>query len=472
MLVARRKGKPLGSRIGVRLILILILALGAFQVTFRPVSLVGWTPVFQSPQMRMNLGLDLSGGSLLVLEGQSTPTVQATPEAVDAAMRVIERRIDQLGVVEPTIQRQGPDRIIVELPGIEEPERAIALIGKTALLEFVDTGDQSLPEGARWSDDGKTVTIPSLFQRPAPGQPPDAAQAQTIPLEKKVILTGADLETAHAGFDPTTAAPVVNFQFRGPAARTFEDYTAANIGRHLTIALDNEVISSPVIRDRIPGGTGVISGGFRTIEEARDLAVLLRGGALPIPVQVIENRTVGPQLGRDSIDASLRASGIAFTTVGLFMTLFYGVPGLLAALALVLYLLVVIALLSGLGATLTLPGIAGIVLSLGMAVDANVIIFEKLKEELRAGKSLRVAIGTGWSRAITTILDSNVTTLIATTVLFLLGTGPIRGFAVTLSIGVLISMFTAIVVTRAFVDAAASAGLGGQIARLAGRTAS
>lgn len=462
----------MGSRIGVRLVLILILALGAFQIAFRPISLVGWTPAFQSPQMRMNLGLDLRGGSLLVLEGQSTPTVQATAEAVDAAMRVIERRIDQLGVVEPTIQRQGVNRIIVEIPGIEDPERAIALIGKTALLEFVDTGDQSLPEDARWSDDGKTVTIPSLFQRPAPGQSPDAAQTQTIPLEKRVILTGADLQTAQASFDQTTAAPVVNFQFRSQAARTFEDHTAANVGRYLTIVLDNEVISSPVIRDRISGGSGVISGGFRTIEEARDLAVLLRGGALPIPVQVIENRTVGPQLGRDSIDTSLRASGIAFATVGLFMTLFYGVPGLLAAVALTLYLLVVLAMLSGLGATLTLPGIAGIVLSLGMAVDANVIIFEKLKEELRAGKSLRAAIGTGWSRAITTILDSNVTTLIATTVLFLLGTGPIRGFAVTLSIGVLISMFTAIVVTRAFVDAAASAGLGGQIARLAGRTAS
>jgi preprotein translocase subunit SecD len=456
------------ARVGIRLLLILILLLGAFQVAFRPVAFVGRTPVLREPRLRMNLGLDLQGGSLLVLEGQDTPTVKATPEAVDAAMRVIERRVDQLGVVEPTIQRQGANRIIIELPGIADPQRAIALIGRTALLEFVDTGTTSLPEGAKWSEDGRTVTIPEGVFRPAPGQP---APVRTMPLEKKVILTGAELETAQAGFDQQTAQPIVNFRLRSQGARTFEEFTAANVGRHLTIVLDNEVISSPVIRDRIPGGQGQISGGFRTIEEARDLAVLLRGGALPIPVQVVENRTVGPQLGRDSIDTSLRASWIAMTAVGLFMLLFYGLSGALADLALGLYILVVLAVLSGLGATLTLPGIAGIVLSVGMAVDANVIIFEKLKEELRAGKSLRVAITAGWGRAIGTIVDSNVTTLIATTVLFLLGTGPIRGFAVTLTIGVLVSMFSAIVVTRAFVDGASAVGLGPHLSRLAGRVA-
>lgn len=459
----------MGSRIGFRLAVIVILGLAAVQVAFRPLILVGRTPAFRSPALRMNLGLDLQGGSLLVLEGQDSPTTQATPEAVDAAMRVIERRIDQLGVVEPTIQRQGANRIIVELPGIQDPDRAVKLIGKTALLEFVDTGAQSLPDGARWSPDGKSVTLPER-----PGGAPSQGQAgapRAVPITKKVVLTGADLETAQAAFDQNTAEPIVNFKFRGKAAKTFEDYTGANVGKYLTIVLDNEVISSPVIRDRIPGGQGQISGGFRTIEEARDLAVLLRGGSLPIPVEVVENRTVGPQLGRDSIDKSLRASRVAIVAVGLFMLLYYGLPGLLADLALTLYLLVVLAVLSGLGATLTLPGIAGIVLSIGMAVDANVIIFEKIKEELRAGKSLRAAIAAGWSRATTTILDSNVTTLIATTVLFLLGSGPIRGFAVTLSIGVLVSMATAILVTRAFVDAAAAAGLGPQLARLAGRVA-
>ena len=461
----------LGSRIGFRLLLVMIVTLGAVQVAFRPVTFVGRFPAFNAPALRMNLGLDLQGGSLLVLEGQDTQTVKATPEAVDAAMRVIERRIDQLGVVEPTIQRQGTNRIIVELPGIEDPDRAIRLIGKTALLEFVDTGTQQMPTGARWSADGKTVTLPGPPEIPQPQAQPTS---KPIPLEKKVIVTGAGLENAQAGFTQNPANRgslyVVNFKFRGKAAKTFEDYTGANVGKYLTIVLDNEVISSPVIQARITGGQGQISGGYRSIEEARDLAVLLRGGSLPIPVEIVEKRTVGPQLGRDSIDASLRASWVATTAVALFLSLYYGLPGLLATLALGLYLIVVLALLGGLGATLTLPGIAGIVLSIGMAVDANVIIFERVKEELRSGKSLHAAIGAGWNRAMSAILDSNVTTLIAGAVLFLLGSGPIRGFAVTLSIGVLVSMFSAITVTRAFVDGAAAAGLGPQLARIAGRS--
>jgi preprotein translocase subunit SecD len=225
-----------------------------------------------------------------------------------------------------------------------------------------------------------------------------------------------------------------------------------------------------VIQSRITGGQGQISGRF-TIDSARDLAVLLRGGSLPIPVEVVENRTVGPELGRDAIDASLHASRIAMVMVTLFMLLYYGLPGLLADIALTLYVVVVLALLAGLGATLTLPGIAGIVLSVGMAVDANIIIFEKLKEELRAGKSLRIAITAGWNRAMSAIIDSNVTTLIAAAILFALGTGPIRGFAVTLSVGVLVSMYTAIIVTRMLVDGATALGLGPQLTRVAGRFA-
>lgn len=455
------------SNLGFRTLVVFVVALAGLQIAFRPLTFVGRIPTFQPPKLHMSLGLDLQGGVLLVLEGQDTQTTKATREAVDAAMRVIERRIDQLGVVEPTIQRQGDRRIIVELPGIQDPNRAISLIGKTALLEFVDTGSQSLPAGARWSADGKTVTLPGS----APSQPGQPATGQAIPLEKKVIVTGADLDSAQAGFDQSLAGAgrgVVNFRFKGKGAKTFEEFTGARVGQYLTIILDNEVISSPVIQSRITGGQGQISGNF-TLDSARDLAVLLRGGSLPVPVEVIENRTVGPELGRDAIDASLRASRIAVIMVTLFMLLYYGLPGLLADVALILYLIVVLALLSGLGATLTLPGIAGIVLSVGMAVDANVIIFEKLKEELRGGKSLRVAITAGWNRAMSAILDSNVATLIAAAILFVLGSGPIRGFAVTLSVGVLVSMYTAIIVTRMLVDGAAAVGLGPQLSRVAGR---
>ncbi|HET8678890.1 MAG TPA: protein translocase subunit SecD, partial [bacterium] len=440
-------------------LIILVVGAAAVQLAFRPVVFVGRFPAFQRPALHMNLGLDLQGGSLLVLEGQDTATVKATPEAVDAAMRVIEHRINQLGVTEPTIQRQGTKRIIVELPGISDPDRAIRLIGKTALLEFVDTGTQSLPDGAAWSPDGKTVTLPQ-------GAQPPGAPGRTLPLPKKVVVTGADLADARATFDQQSGQPVVSFQFRGAGAKKFEDYTGANIGKYLTIVLDNEVISSPVIQARITGGQGQISGRF-TLEEARDLAVLLRGGSLPIPMQVVENRTVGPQLGRDSIDKSLRASWVAFSAVVLFMMLFYGLGGLLADLALALYMVLTLAALTALDATLTLPGITGLLLSVGLAVDANVIIFEKMKEELRMGKSLRAATEAGWFRAMSAIVDSNVTAVIAAVILFFMGSGPIRGFAVTLSVGVIISMFTAITVTRALVDGAAAIGLGPQLVRVA-----
>jgi len=425
-----------------RLLVVGVLMLAAIQIVFAPIQIARRTLEYRGFNPRVNLGLDLQGGSRLVLEGQDTPTVKATPDAVDAAMRVIENRIDQLGVVEPTVQRQGSRRIIVELPGIQDPERAIALIGKTALLEFVDTQLTSLPRGARWSADGKTVMLP----------PP----AQPMPLQKKVILTGADLADAQASFDQNTGEPIVNFQFKGKGAKTFEDFTAANVGKYLTIVLDNEVISSPVIRDRIAGGSGQISGGFRDITEARDLAVLLRGGALPVPVDVVERRSVGPTLGKDSLDRTLRAGMVAVAMVLLFMILLYGTAGALANVALATYGLFLLAALITLGATLTLPGIAAFILSVGMAIDANILIFERIKEEVRQGKGLRTAIGAGWSRAWSAILDSNVTTLIGALVLIALGTGPIKGFAVTLAIGVLISMFTAIIITRVLVDGTSS----------------
>jgi preprotein translocase subunit SecD len=430
-----------------RLLIVVVLVIAAVQVVFSPIRFVRWTPEWQSPRIGVNLGLDLQGGSYLVLEAQDTPSVRATPEAVDAAMRVIENRIDQLGVAEPTLQRQGSRRIVVELPGIQDPERAIALIGKTALLEFVDTQVTQLPQGAQWSADGSTVTLPQ-----GAGTTP-----QTLKLQKKVVLTGAELADAQASFDQDTTEPVVNFQFKGRGAKTFEDFTGANVGKYLTIVLDSEVISSPVIRDRIAGGRGQISGGFTDITGARDLAVLLRGGALPVPVDVIERRSVGPTLGRDSLDKTLRAGAVAAAMVLLFMILLYGLPGVLADAALLLYGLMLLGALIALGATLTLPGIAGFILSFGMAIDANILIYERIKEELRSGKTLRAAIGGGWSRAWSAILDSNVTTLIAALVLFTLGTGPVKGFAVTLAVGVTLSMFTAIIITRILVDATSAA---------------
>ncbi len=448
------------SRPWLRLLIVFITALVAFLIAFQPIKVTDWQPEFQTPRLRLNLGLDLQGGSHLVLEAQDTPAGPVTSEAVTAALRVIGNRIDQLGVVEPTLQRQGSRRIIVELPGIQDPQRAIELIGKTALLEFVDTSTTPLPEGARWSADGKTVQLPS--------------GAQPVQLEKKVILTGADLADAQAAFDQTTGQPIVNFQFKGKGAKVFEEFTGSHVGRYLTIVLDNEVISSPVIRDRITAGRGQISGGFRDLSRARDLAVLLRGGALPVPVEVVENRTIGPLLGRDSIDRSLHAGFVAMVAVVLFMGLFYGLLGVLADLALGVYMLMLLAILALLHATLTLPGIAGLILSVGIAVDANVIIYEKVKEELRAGKSVRQSVQTGWNRAVVTIIDSNVTTIIGAVVLFLLGTGPIRGFAVTLIVGVLASIVTGITVTRVFVDLASLIGLDAAITRVAvgGRAAS
>jgi len=433
-----------------RVLVLLALAVASFQVVFQPVRLDGWRPAWQPPQPRLRLGLDLQGGTRIVLEAERRPGVEVTPDKVDAAMRVIENRIDALGVAEPLLQRQGQDRILVEFPGLQDPQRAKELIGRTALLEFVDTDDQSLPRGAEWLADNRRVRMPD---------------GQIVNLPKKVVVTGADLREARAEFDQQSLQWLVRFRFAGEGARKFEEHTGRSIGEYLTIVLDNRVLSSPVIRARIPG-EGVIEGSF-TAEEARDLAILLRGGALPVPVRPVEERTVGPTLGRDSIERSLRAGWIAAVAVVLFVTAYYRLPGFLASLSLALYGLLLLALFSLLGATLTLPGIAGVILSFGMAVDGNVIIFEKLKEELRAGKTLRAAVAAGWRRGLVTILDSNVTTLIGAAVLLWLGTGPIRGFAVTLSLGVLASMFTAIVVTRWLVELCADLGLQDRLVRVA-----
>ncbi len=433
-----------------RVLVLLVMAAASFQVAFQPVRLDGWRPSWQAPHPRLRLGLDLQGGTRIVLEAERRPGVEVTPDKVDAAMRVIQNRIDALGVAEPLLQRQGQDRIIVEFPGLQDPQRAKDLIGRTALLEFVDTDHQSLPRGAEWLPDNRRVRMPD---------------GQVVILPKKVVVTGADLRDARAEFDQQSVRWLVRFRFAGEGAKKFEEHTGRSIGEYLTIVLDNRVLSSPVIRARIPG-EGVIEGSF-TADEARDLAILLRGGALPVPVRPVEERTVGPTLGRDSIDRSLRAGWIAAVAVVLFMTAYYRLPGLLASVSLGLYTLLLLGLSAALGATLTLPGVAGVILSLGIGVDGNVIIFEKLKEELRAGKTFRAAVAAGWRRGLVTILDSNVTTLIGAAVLLWLGTGPVRGFAVTLTLGVLASMFTAIVATRWLVELCAEVGLARHLARVA-----
>ena len=348
-------------------------------------------------------GLDLQGGTHVVLQEVDTPDAKVDDDALNRVVKIIERRVNELGLTEPTIQRQGKDRIIVELPGVKDPDKAIAMLGRTALLEFKDVT-------------GKTV------------------------------LTGKDLKNSKAHVGQNNQA-VVGLEFSDDGAKKFATLTAQNIGKPISILLDGEILTSPVVQEVITGGNAQISGS-RNVEEAEHLAILLRSGSLPVKVEVMETRTVGPTLGQDSKDMSVKAFAIGTVGVFLFMLFFYRVAGFVANVALILYIMMMLLTMKYLDATLTLPGIAGIILSIGMAVDANVLIFERFKEEILKGKTTRSAMDVGFSKAFSTILDSNVTTTIAAVVLFYLGTGPIKGFAVTLALGNVISMFTAVTVTR------------------------
>ncbi|MDI6869974.1 MAG: protein translocase subunit SecD [Bacillota bacterium] len=354
-------------------------------------------------QLPIKLGLDLRGGVHIVLEAQDAPGTKVDADVMARAKAVIDRRVNALGVAEPIVQLKGERQIIVDLPGSRDPQKAIEVIGKTAVLEFRD------PEG-------------------------------------NVVATGADFKDAYLEQDQY-GRPAVGFEFKPEGAKRFGEMTAANVGRQAPIVLDGQVISNPVIQSAITEGRGIITGSF-TYEEAKNLVTQLRAGALPVPLKVVEDRSVGPTLGREAIDKSFKAAVVGVILVLLYMLIYYRLPGTLADLALGVYVILVLATMAGLRATLTLPGIAGFILSVGMAVDANILIFERIKEELQAGKQLRPAIAAGFQRAFTSILDSNVTTLIAAGVLFFLGTGPIKGFAVTLGLGILVSLFTAVVVTR------------------------
>ena len=372
-------------------------------------------------------------GDILTIQLSAAERAASDNRTVQQSLEIIRRRIDEVGTREPTIQRQGADRILIQVPGIGSAAELKALIGTTARLTFNPvvgrTTDPKAEPGAR------NVLLPSMNE-------PGAFYV----IEQTPVVSGEQLVDAQPAFDQN-GRPAVNFRFNPTGARAFGDYTAANIGQPFAIVLDNEVISAPTIQSAIPGGSGIITGNF-TVEESTELAVLLRAGALPAGLNFLEERTIGPELGQDSIDAGRIAAIVAMVLVSLFMFASYGLFGLFANLALAINMVLLFGCLSILGATLTLPGIAGIVLTIGMAVDANVLVFERIREELRVHKAPVRSMEYGYDRAMSAITDANITALITSAVLFYFGSGPVRGFAVTLTLGIITSVFTALLVTR------------------------
>jgi len=384
--------------------------------------------------------------------------------AVEQALETIRNRVDQFGVVEPTIHRQGQNEIVIELPGVKDTKRAIDLVGRTAILEFKLVDDESpvaaeLPEVI---DPGQEEKLLEEFKDKIPeddeilfGRVRDKETGTVVKrvylLKKQTLITGDFLTDARVNIDQRFNEPYVAISFNSTGAKLFEQITANNVKKRLAIILDNNVYSAPVIQEKISGGHAQITGTF-TMEEAKDLAIVLRSGSLPAPLKMLQNVTVGPSLGRDSIEAGMRAGIIGAILVVVFMVFYYRLSGLIADIALVLNIIYLIGVLSAFNATLTLPGIAGIILAIGMAVDSNVLMFERIREELRVGKTPRAAIDSGYNKAFWTIFDSHVTTLITAVILFQFGTGPIKGFAVTLGWGVFINLFTALVGTKTFFD--------------------
>jgi len=364
--------------------------------------------------------------------------------AVDQGLETIRNRIDQFGVSEPIIQKQGERNILIQLPGIKDIKRAKNLIGKTALLEFKLVDDESSGEEALR---GRVPVGDEILYQKIEDEKTRRVRKIPYLLKKKTLMTGDVITNASVKIDSQFNTPYVVMEFDKRGKRLFDRITAANINRRLAIVLDKNVYSAPVIQERISGGSAQITGSY-TAEEAHDLAIVLRAGSLPAPVRYLEERTVGPSLGRDSVRNGIISIMIGGLVVVFFMVFYYRLSGVVTNMALILNILLIMAVMAGLQATVTLPGIAGIVLTIGMAVDANILILERIREELLLGKTPRSAIDSGYSRAFMTIIDANLTTLIAATVLFQFGTGPIKGFAVTLSIGILASLFTALFVTR------------------------
>ncbi|MBL4629280.1 MAG: protein translocase subunit SecD [Roseicyclus sp.] len=379
--------------------------------------------------------LDVSGsGDVVTIRLSEAEQAATNDRTMQQSIEIVRRRVDEAGTREPTIQRQGADRILIQVPGIGSAQELKELIGTTARLTFHPVvGRASGPDA-------------DLDTRQILLQATDESDGYYI-LEETPVVTGDDLVDSQPGFDQQNGQPIVSFRFNPTGARAFGEYTAANVGAPFAIVLDERVISAPVIRSPITGGSGQISGNF-TVEGSTELAVLLRAGALPAEMTFLEERTIGPELGADSVAAGQTASMVAFAAVLIFMIASYGLFGIFAAIALVLNVGLIFGVLSLIGATLTLPGIAGIVLTIGMAVDANVLVFERIREELKTAKGPARAIELGYKRALSAIIDANFTTFIIATILFVLGSGPVRGFSVTLGIGIVTSVFTAIFVTR------------------------
>jgi preprotein translocase subunit SecD len=387
-----------------------------------------------------SLEISDAGGGLIRLNVPPAAITERVRQSVEQSIQIVERRVNELGTVEPLIQRQGVDRILVQVPGLQDPTRLKELLGKTAKLDFRMV-DQTVPP-----DQAQHGRVPPdsevLMSSTSPKTP--------YVIKKQVLVSGGDLTDAQPGFDQRSGEPIVSFRFNTSGSRKFAQATSENVGQPFAIVLDNEVISAPVIREPITGGSGQISGSF-TVQAANDLAILLRAGALPAPLTIIEERTVGPGLGQDSIEKGELAAYVGSIMVIVFMLVTYRLFGVFANVAVAINVAMIFGVLSLLNATLTLPGIAGIVLTVGIAVDSNVLIYERIREELRGGRNAISAIDAGFKRALSTILDSNITTFIAAAVLFYIGTGPVRGFAVTLGIGIITTVFTAFTLTRLIV---------------------
>lgn len=416
-------------------IFILILVLVAFVVW------IDLTDTIQigsfTRDIQTKLGLDLQGGLQVLMEVDKPADFVVDPQSLQDAKLILENRSNGLGVSEVIFQVAGDRRIVGEFPGLTNTEDVIAVLKQTGELEFVDMGSEPLPEGTVIkTDSGGTTTVPA-----------------SSPTEEKIyhtVMTGSDLKTVTVGVDQL-GKYYISFVLSDNGKRVFGDYTSNNIGKYLAISLDKTLISVPVIESAITEGTGQISGSF-TADEANNLAIQLRYGSLPIPLKVVQSEAIGPTLGQDSVNKSVVAGIIGLSIVMIFMAIYYRVPGLIADIALIIYALTTFAIFKLVPVTLTLPGIAGFVLSIGMAVDANILIFERLKEELLAGRNLRTAIDLGWKRAWTSIRDSNISTLITCVILFwfgnAFGASIVKGFSLTLALGVVVSMFTAIIVTR------------------------